>query len=69
MKRIVLIAETDEDQRLVALWRAGGSLPAPRVIRDPREGLRLLPAAELSGISRQAAENWLAGWRDGGRPV
>ncbi|WP_146010344.1 hypothetical protein [Acidimangrovimonas sediminis] len=59
MQRIVLIAETDERQRLVALWRAGGSSRTPRVVHDPEEALRLLPDAEVSGMSRASLVAWL----------
>ncbi|MBD3786951.1 MAG: hypothetical protein IE922_08255 [Sphingomonadales bacterium] len=59
MAQLMLIAETDETHRIVALWQAGGGLRSPRAI-TAAQARALLDRAQIEGASRAAVEDWIA---------
>lgn len=60
MKEKLLIAETGESGEIVALWRAGGDLKSPRLIRDPAEALVLIDTVRISGAHATQVKEWLS---------
>lgn len=59
MAQLMLIAETDETHRIIALWQAGGGLRSPRAI-TAAQARALLDRAQIEGASRAAVEDWIA---------
>lgn len=59
MAQIMLIAETDEAHRIIALWQAGGGLRSPRAI-TAAQARALVDRAQIEGASRAAVAAWIA---------
>lgn len=59
MAQILLIAETDEAHRIIAIWQAGGGLRSPRAI-TAAQARALIDRAQIEGASRGDLVDWIA---------
>jgi hypothetical protein len=55
----LLIAETDAEGEIVALWHSDGAQRVPHLLNDWETGLELLETAEVSGAEHRQIGQWL----------
>lgn len=63
-RQTTLIAETDGDGEVVAVWIAGPDGRKPRPLRDRREALSHLAGAVVSGAPSSKIADWARAKRD-----